>query len=184
MKLRIFAPASERPDAASPWAWMLLDARGEVLREDATPLSGAPRADASELVLPASRVLFARLKLPRVGGTTLRELLPYAVEDRLLADPAHIHAVAGATDTRGETLVAVIDRAWLDAVLAALRGAGMRPARAWCESALLAGGDGDWNLVLAARRGLLVDDAGAGTAFDRTGGEALPLALRIALDEA
>jgi general secretion pathway protein L len=184
MKLRIFVPPAERADADSPWPWMLVGARGEVLREGTTPLAEAPRADGAELVLPASRVLFARLKLPRVGGATLRELLPYAVEDRLLADPAHIHAVAGAADANGETLVAVIDREWLGRILETLRVAGWRATRAWCESALLAGGDGDWNLVLGPGRGLLVDDAGAGTAFDRGGGGELALALRIALDEA
>jgi len=184
MKLRLFVPPAERPDASAHWPWLLLDARGDVLRSEATPLAGVPRADAVELVLPASRVLFARLRLPKVGGATLKELLPYAVEDRLLADPANIHVVAGSTDARGETLVAVIDREWLDNVVAALRLEGLRATKAWCESALLAGGDGDWNLVLGARHGLLVDDAGAGTAFDRGAAGELPLALRIALDEA
>jgi general secretion pathway protein L len=39
-------------------------------------------------------------------------------------------------------------------------------------------------VVLGARRGLLVDVGGAGTAFDRGAGGELPLALHIALDEA
>jgi len=184
MKLRIFVPAGDRADASARWPWMLFDARGALLREDATPPDGMPRAEDVELVLPAARVLFARLKLPRVGAATLRELLPFAVEDRLLADPSRIHAVAGPVDARGETLVAVIDREWLRGMLEPLRTAGLRPARAWCESALLGGPGGEWQLVLGAARGLLVDDAGAGVAFDRGAPAGLPLALRIALDEA
>ncbi|HUI99359.1 MAG TPA: type II secretion system protein GspL [Usitatibacter sp.] len=183
MKLRLFVPAAERPEPDARWPWMLLDADNAVLREGACAPDEVPRASESELVLPASRVLFARLRLPRVGGATLRELLPFAVEDRLLADPSHIHAVAGATDRRGETLVAVIDREWLRAVLDTLAQAGIRPAKAWCESALLGGAGGGWDLVLAPARGLLVDEAGAGVAFDRGAGGELPLALRIALDE-
>src|SRR5205085_12007430 len=97
----------------APLAWMLLDARDHVLRSERTPLVEAPRADDVEAVLPAERVLFARLKLPKVNAATIRELLPYAVEDRLLADPTHIHAVPGTTDARGETVVAVVDRDWL-----------------------------------------------------------------------
>lgn len=182
MKLRLFVPATDRAEPEARWPWILLDARGDVLREGTTPLSEIPRASDAELVLPASRVLFARIRLPRVGGATLRELLPYAVEDRLLADPSHIHAVAGATDARGETLVAVIDREWLEQVVAALREAGIRASKAWCESVLARDGDEGWHLVLGTSRGLLVDDAGAGVAFDR-GGTELPLALRIALDE-
>ncbi|HUP29673.1 MAG TPA: type II secretion system protein GspL [Usitatibacter sp.] len=181
MKLRVFLPASERPDPAARFAWMLFDARGGLLRSETTTLADAPRAETVEAVLPAERVLFARLKLPRVNAATIRELLPFAVEDRLLADPAHIHAVAGATNARGETLVAVVDREWLQAMLDALAGAGLRPRAAWCESALLAGGRGDWHVVCGAARGMLVDDEGVSATFDRS--EALPLALRIALDE-
>lgn len=184
MKLRIFLPANDRAEAATAMPWMLFDARGQLLREGAAPLDDMPRAEEVELALPASRVLFARLKLPRVNAATIRELLPYAVEDRLLADPSHIHAVAGATGANGETVVAVIDRQWLQGMLDALAGAGLRPARAWCESALLAGGQGDWNLVLGDARGMLVDDVGVSVTFDRERGAGFPLALRIALDEA
>jgi general secretion pathway protein L len=184
MKLRIFVPADDHADGSARWPWMLLDGRNELAREGTTPPAQMPRADRVELVLPAARVLFARLALPRVGSATLRELLPFAVEDRLLADPARIHAVAGRVDRRGETLVAVIDREWLLAKVRTLRAAGHAPASAWCESALLARGEGDWNLVLGPDRGLLVDSDGAAVTFDRAPGAGFPLALRIALDEA
>lgn len=184
MKLRIFLPPAERPDAATTFRWMLRDARGSILREGSSPLADIPRANDVEAVLPSQRVLFARLKLPRVSQKTIRELLPYAVEDRLLADPGHIHAVAGRTLASGETLVAVVDREWLGAMLDALARSRLRPARAWPESALLAGGRDDWNLVWGPRRGILVDDDGVSATFDHDGSGALPLALRLALDEA
>jgi len=79
-------------------------------------------------------------------------------------------------------VVAVVDRAWLQGMLEGLRGAGLRPASAWSESALLAGGRDDWHLVWGPRRGMLVDDEGVAATFDRAPG--FPLALRIALDEA
>lgn len=183
MTLRLFLPATDRLDPATPLAWALRDARGRVLREAMTPLADAPRGEPVEMVLPAERVLFARLALPRVNAATIRELLPYAVEDRLLADPGHIHAVPGRKDARGETLVAVVDRGWLEAMRTAIIDAGLpAPRHAWCESALLAGGAGDWHLVLDAARGMLVDDDGVAATFDR--GEHPPLALRVALDEA
>jgi general secretion pathway protein L len=184
MKLRIFVPAADRADTRAPWSWMLLDARGDLLRAESSPPADMPHAERVELALPAARVLFARLVLPRVGSATLRELLPFAVEDRLLADPSRIHAVAGRADARGETLVAVIDREWLLAHVKALRASGLAPTSAWCETALLASGGGAWNLLLGPERGLLADDRGAGVAFDRGAGAGFPLALRIALDEA
>ena len=182
MKLRVFLPPAESPAPTERLAWMLFDARGELARADRTPVADMPRAETVEAVLPAERVLFARLKLPRVNSATIRDLLPYAVEDRLLGDPAHIHAVAGKRNARGETLVAVVDRAWLQAFLAMLSRHGLRVRRAWCESALLAGGRGDWHVVLGRASGMLVDDEGVSATFDR--GEALPLTVRVALDEA
>jgi general secretion pathway protein L len=183
MKLRVFLPPVERPDPATRYAWMLFDGRRGLLREGVSRLAEAPRGDEVEAVLPASRVLFARLKLPKVSPATIRELLPFAVEDRLLGDPAHIHAVAGPKTARGETVVAVIDREWLQAMLTALARDGLRPTRAWPESDLLAGGRGDWNLVWSPARGMLVDDDGVAATFDHDASAAFPLALRIALDE-
>jgi general secretion pathway protein L len=184
MKLRIFLPSVDRPDASTRFAWILFDERRAVLREGTTSLEEMPRGDGVEAVLPSTRVLFARLKLPRVSTATIRELLPYAVEDRLLADPSHIHAVAGKTGGEGETPVAVIDREWLRAMLDALARNGIRPVSAWPESCLLAGGHGDWNVVWGERRGMLVDDDGVSATFDHGDSGKLPLALRLALDEA
>lgn len=182
MKLRVFLPASDSLDASARLAWMLFDSRHELLRQDTSALADMPRADEVEAMLPAERVLFARLKLPKVGAATIRELLPYAVEDRLLADPAHIHAVAGPTSPRNETVVAVVDRDWLQRMVQAMARAGRRPSKAWSESALLAGGKGDWHVVVGPSRGMLVDDDGVSATFDPSAG--VPLALRVALDEA
>ncbi len=184
MILRILLPAVDRPDAEASFAWSLADGRGERLREATTPLADVPRAGTVEALLPASRVLFARLKLPKVNAATIRELLPFAVEDRLLADPAQIHAVPGATNARGETLVAVVDRAWLARALEVLASAGLRPSRAVCESALLPARAGAWHAVLGAERSFLVEDDGHAVAFDRPTGAEPPLAVRIAADEA
>lgn len=182
MKLRIFLPATNRPEDSPRFAWKLFDARRELLRDDVTPLADIPRAGDVEAVIPAERVLLARLKLPKVNASTIRELLPFAVEEKLLADPAHIHAVAGARNAKGETVVAVVDRDWLRAMLDALARNGLRPTSAWSESALLAGGRGDWHVVWRPARGMLVDDEGIAATFDHS--QALPLAVRLAIDEA
>lgn len=184
MLLRLLVPAIDHPGTDTPFAWSLVDGRGAILREGSTPLAGVPRADNVEAVLPATRVLFARLALPKVGAATIRELLPFAVEDRLLDDPAKVHAVPGAINARGETLVAVVDRTWLADTLAFLARAGFAPARAFCESALLPAEPGHWHAVLGANRSFLVEDDGHAVAFDRPAGAEPPLAVRIAADEA
>ena len=182
MKLRVFLPSTERPTPGERSHWKLFDARGELRRSGDGPPGEMPRAKEVELVLPAERVLFARLRLPKVNAATIRQLLPYAVEDRLLADPSHIHAVAGEKNEHGETVIAVVDREWLRARIDALSADGHEATSAFCESALLAGGRGDWHVVWGRERGMLVDDEGVGASFDR--GAGLPLALRVALDEA
>jgi general secretion pathway protein L len=181
--LRIFVPASERFDAATEARWVLLERRA-IVREGRSVPGEMPRADDVEAILPASRVLFARLALPRVSDTTIRELLPFAVEDRLLADPAQVHAVAGSTDERGETLVAVVDRTWLSALLRWASETGRTPRHAWCESALVPTARSEWHVVLGEATGMLVDGSGAATTFDWHRGSGVPLAIRIALDEA
>lgn len=182
MKLRLFLPAIDKPAPEMACAWKLFDARGQVMREGTAPIDDIPRANAVEAVLPAQRVLFARLRLPRVNAATIRELLPFAVEDRLLADPAQIHAVAGATGPSGETVVAVVDRDWMRSMLQALSQEGLAARAAWCESELAERIPGAWHVVWGSSRGLLIDDEGVAATFDP--GEGLPLALRIALDEA
>ncbi|HEY2627473.1 MAG TPA: type II secretion system protein GspL [Usitatibacter sp.] len=180
MRLRVFLPRNDSPDAT--FAWMLMDARGFVLREDRTTLDMVPRAEQREAVVPASRVLFARLKLPKVSQATIRELLPFAVEDRLLADPSHIHAVAGEKSAAGDTLVAVVDREWLRAMLRALDDAGLTVSSAWPEGDLLP--RGEWHVVWSIKQGMLVDDDGAAATFDHDASNAFPLSLRLAVDEA
>jgi general secretion pathway protein L len=184
MMLRILLPSSDRPAADAAWSWSLSDGRGGRLREGAAPLADVPRADRVEAVLPASRVLFARLRLPKVNAATIRELLPYAVEDRLLADPAQIHAVPGATNAAGETLVAVVDRGWLAGAIDVLAGAGLAASRAWCESALLPPEKDAWHAVIGGSRSFLVEGDGYAVAFDRPPGDEPPLAVRIAIEEA
>jgi general secretion pathway protein L len=181
MKLRIFLPATDRAVPGMAFPWTLFDNRGNVAREGADPVEEMPRAAAVEAVLPAERVLFARLRLPRVNAATIRELLPYAVEDRLLADPNQVHAVAGPTLASGETIVAVVDREWLRGMLAALARGGVAARSAWCESELARGERGEWHLAWGRERGMLVDDEGVAATFDV--GDGVPLALRIALDE-
>lgn len=184
MPLRLLLPPIDRPGATTPVAWCVVDARGAALREGVSALGSVPVGEAVDLILPASRVLFARLKLPKVGATTLRELLPYAVEDKLLADPSQIHAVPGPTLSGGETLVAVTDRCWLDAGLAWVRSQGHRVSRIVCESALVSDAEAAWHVRLARDAAFLVEGDGYATAFDPPIDGAPPFSVRVALNEA
>ena len=184
MKLRLFASPADHPGADTRFAWRLLDARGAFLREGHSVLAEVPDTEDVELVLPVARVLFARLALPKVGAKTLKELLPFAVEDSLLADPEQIHAVAGRPNSQGESVVAVVDRRWLKAQLDTLAAAGLAPRRAFCETALVPREPGAWTVVAGGTQGFLVDGDGLAMGFEVAPDGSPPLAIRLALQEA
>lgn len=184
MPLRLLLPPTDRPGPDTLVDWCLVDARGAPQRSGTDRISAVPRAEGVEVILPVARVLHARLKLPKVSASTLRELLPFAVEDQLLADPAQVHVVAGAMLASGETGVAIVDRSWLEAGLGAIAAAGLRCTRALCETALAPVEPGCWHVRLGPSGAWLAEDNGHAVAFDAPSDGDPPFAVRIAVREA
>lgn len=103
------------------------------------------------VVAPASRVLCVRTRLP--GGRASRQdkVLAFAVEDSIGAAPEEVHAIFAGDLGGGESLIAVVGRAWLRNVVGELDMQGFTPTRFLCEGELLAarsGGDArTWTVV-------------------------------------
>jgi general secretion pathway protein L len=154
--LRIHIPSSW-PDLepAAPLPWCRLGARGEWLDAGSATLVNLPRAEACELVIPAELVLLTRARLPRGSKQKMRQLLPYAIEDKLGGEPDAVHVAAGHTLADGQTALAVIDKAWLARALARLNEAGLRPRNAWPETLLPALPADGWTMVWDGRGGFL-----------------------------
>jgi general secretion pathway protein L len=185
--LTLFIPAhATLLGSDTPCEWILADAAGDVLRSGTDPISAIPRAVRTCVVVPSSRVLFTELALPPVSAAKLAKLLPYAVEDKLMSDPAAIHAVAApphATRAR-ESVVAVVDKSWLRGVLDALAAQHIHPNAVIPASELIRHDNGIWVVTLGAREGFLTRDDGFAVAFDFGGsGTEAPLALQLALKE-
>lgn len=170
----------------SAYGWRLLDRNGAILREGTGPLGDAPRGDRLTVTIPANRVLFTELKLPPVSAARLATLLPYAIEDKLMSDPAHILALAGAADAEGFRVVAVVDKPWLMQALQQLRTASLTPDAVIPESELVPRAAGAWtaNLPPGAREGVLVRDDGFALAFDMPSDPTPPLSVVLAIREA
>jgi general secretion pathway protein L len=177
-------------DLTAPSRWTLFNAAGHVLRSGADSAESVPRAERIWAIVPAGRVLFTELALPPVSQGRLDELLPFAVEDNLMSDPAAIVAVAGPARKGGESapqrVVAVTDKAWLSGMLAQLKRVGIEPDSVLPESALTAGESGTWHAVMppGEREGVLVRDDGFAVAFDFSPSGDVPFALQLALNEA
>ena len=183
--LRIHVPTSwadAEPDAPLPWC--RIGARGEALDSGEASASALPDADACELVVPAELVLLTRARLPHGRKEKLRQLLPYAIEDKLGADPDSVHVAAGPVLGDGHTALAAVDRAWLASVLTRLAAAGVTPRAAWPEILLPALRADSWTLVWRGRGGFVRTRAQAGVAVDAAGGDAPPAALALSVDEA
>jgi len=183
--LRLHIPP-DWPDAeaAAPLPWCRLGARGELLACGTTALDQLPRAEACELILPAELVLLTRAALPRGSRQKLRQLLPYAIEDKLVAEPDAVHVAAGPRLADGQTALAVIDKSWLKRVLARLQAARLQPRNAWPETLLPELPADGWVMVWDGRGGFLRTGAQSGMHLD--GGSAVqpPAALALSVAQA
>ena len=143
-----------------------------------------PPAKQIVLILAASRVLLTQVQLPAVGQNKLRELLAFAVEDKLLAEPDQVHTVAGARSANGETPVAIIDKHWLRQQLAYLRQHSLRADQMLAETLLPAWQAESWSMVWNGQGGFVRLGLHAGIVVDGGDQQTPPMALMLALEEA
>jgi general secretion pathway protein L len=183
--LRIHIPPCW-PDAepASSLPWCRLGARGEWLASGSAPPANLPHAESCELVIPAEAVLLTRATLPRGSKQKLQQLLAYAIEDRLVAEPDAVHVAAGPMLADGQTALAVIDKAWLARVLARLNEAGLLPRSAWPETLLPPLPADGWVMVWDGHGGFLRSGAQAGMSLDGGSFMQPPAALMLSVAEA
>lgn len=85
-----------------------------------------PRADSVVAVVDAADLAWHRLALPKAPAAKLRAALAGVLEDHLLEEPAELHlALAPEAMPGTDTWVAAVHKAWLQAQLAVLEGAGL-----------------------------------------------------------
>lgn len=193
--LQIYIPEHFAGDAAPPapssgeqvheaCRWVLRDTAGGVLRRGEGPLASMPKATGVQVVVPASMVLLAQVKVPSRNRRKMLQLLPYMVEEKLMYDPDSIHVAAGPQLPGGETLVVVIDKAWMKRVIGALQSAGFPPWRMWPEILMPAVPLGTWTVVWKGREGFVRTGMAAGQSLDGGSAEIPPLGLLLAAKEA
>jgi general secretion pathway protein L len=177
MSIAVFVP--EHPQEAARYRWAAIGPGGAGPLQSG--LAGAPPGADAVLVAPATAVRLTAAKLPAKNRRRLARLA-YAVEEGLAADAAALHAVAGPDLGDGRTVVAVCERAWIDAALAAVRAAGLSPVSMRVETLLPALEAGSWSVVCSGSGGFARTGAASGFGFDQAAGRA-PLALKLALAE-
>lgn len=187
MLLEIHIPetwTAASPQAGGEFSWQLREGSGRLARSGRAALNALPRAEHCRIVLPAGRVTLASVRPPSHNRRKFMQALPFAVEDRIMADPETVHVAAGPLLENGEMPVAIVERAWLRALLEALRGAGVNPAQADVETLLAPWRENTWSLVWRGQCGFLRQSAHGGLALDGGGGCEPPPGLALAVAEA
>jgi general secretion pathway protein L len=158
------------------WRWRH-DAGPSGALGDGQPL---PPAREVRVVLAATQVLQTLVDLPRRGRW--QEALPFALEDRLLGDPEHLHVAAGAALAGGLTPVLAVDRQWLAAILERLAALGLHAQGVYSAASLLECRAEEWTVLIEPAGGLLATPDGRVVALDESAGGAPPQLLIALLD--
>ena len=91
----------EEAGTATLFTWLLRSEDGKLVRSGQGALDAMPPAAHCHIVVPASRVLLSSVQLPAQNRKKFMQALPYAVEDRIMADPESIHVAAGEAQGNG-----------------------------------------------------------------------------------
>jgi general secretion pathway protein L len=123
-------PLAWHGGSATEWVWahsrngQTLDDHGQ----SATAL--LPRDDTVVLVLPVCATSWQRVVVPKINPARLRQALDGLLEERLLADPAHLHLALQPNWHAGQAAwVLACDKAKLHTHLATLHAAGRPVSR-------------------------------------------------------
>jgi general secretion pathway protein L len=152
-------------------------------RAGVTRLAEVPRADEILVVLPVSRVGFARAQLPAGPAAKLAKLAPFAVEDAIVSAPEEVHAVVLDETRDAERLIAILDREWLTSAISLLEASGFVPSRAIVESALVGNDPGVWTVIWSGNGGFVAFGGIEAVTLDASTDGRPPLALKLAADE-
>jgi general secretion pathway protein L len=183
--LSIYVPEEYAEGEGEPiFNWVLRRANNFAARSGTSSVLSLPKAEQCEIVVPASVVMLTEVSLPRTSRQRLRQMLPFAVEDKLLSDPETVHVAAGARQPNGTMPVAVIEKSWLHGVLSTLGKVGLRPQRVVAETCLPEVEPGTWTVVWNGGGGFARTGSASGMALDGALGPAPPFALSRAIEEA
>jgi len=164
--------------------WVRLDAPPGAPVAGSANLAQAGVAGPCELVLAGDLVLLERVAVPRSQQRRLGEALRYVAEEMALQEPERLHVAAAPGPDRGSLCLGVIDRPWLEQLLARLRRAGLVAESAYPESLLPALAPRTWTVVWGGNEGFVRTGEHEASMLDLTGPDTAPAVLRLALERA
>ncbi len=137
-----------------------------------------------ELVLASDVVALQKLGVPPAQRRRLAGALHFLVEDLVVSDPERLHVVEAPGSPKDALCVGIVERAWLQAVLARLAGLGFKPERVLAETLLPELAPGAWTVVWNGPDSFVRTGAAEGFTLDLPEEDAVPVALRLAVENA
>jgi len=163
--------------------WALVDDNGAVQDSGTAPLQQPP-AGACELLISSDLVLLDRVAAPALQQRRISSALRFLVEERAIPDPEKLHVAAATTSAKDMLSVGIVDRQWMEQVLARLGRSGLNARAAYPECLLPELAPGAWTLVWNGDNSFVRTGTAAGFALDSPKTGEVPVSLRLALDEA
>jgi general secretion pathway protein L len=180
LRLRIDA---EWPAETTQCEWALYDVNGRLAQRGVSDPQHWPQAESCELVLSADQALALVATLPKGSKRHDAQVIGYAVEEHLIADVQHEHVVAAESRADGSTVVSIVSRVRLNALLAALRQLGRTPLRAYSEMQLAPIAPDTWTVCIHGTKGYARLPTHAGFSFELSDAET-PAELSLAVQSA
>lgn len=132
-------------------------------------------------ILAATNVLLTEADVPTRQRQKILQAIPFALEERFIADVEQLHFAIGPLRANTPVPVAVVDRNRFAAWQSALAQAGLTPEAAVPETLLLPWLEGTWTLLLTGHRAVIRTGPWSGLGGDA---DYADLLLREALTEA
>lgn len=180
--LRLFITEDFKEQELHDWA--VLNQAGLVIRQGKSGFKALPICAETELVIPTSLVSFIDVKLPEVTGKKLETALPFIVEEHVLSSPEEVHVVI-ASRAGNQASLAVIQKAWVKDIVAALSVVKIQAKRMFPDFLLLPLKQNAWTLAQHGNQVLVRTGQTQGFAFDVVGidRDAVPYLLMAAYKE-
>jgi len=176
--LRLFVPENWSPDDQNVTQWFWVTDTGlKGGRLD----RGLPTGFRTQVFLPACEVLTLDIDLPRKGRW--REALPYAVEEYLLGDLNNAHIVSDIQSVSPLTRAQILDRNWLNQLLAYLKEQGVSVDEMYSQSAVISNQPNEWTALINVHGAYLVQQNGLSHALDTVESDEPPFILKKILSE-
>lgn len=170
--------------ASGAFEWVTLGRNGETLAAGSGNLAQPPVKGPCELVLASDLVTLDQVAAPASQRKRLGSALRFLAEELALPDPEQLHVAATPGPARDTLCLAIVDRQWLQSLLAKLAAVGLAAESAYPESLLVALAPRTWTVVTRGGEGFVRMGANEAITLDIAGTNTAPAALQFALEHA